>query len=128
MCVCIYKSCIRSLLDYTDVIYDNCFKFDTDKLEHVQRRACIIATRSIRLTKHETPLQEVGLETIKFRRYHRLLYLQREREREYCLVLSCIVLSFLFINLCSFVLFTRCYCNYLCCGELLVASGCMLFS
>ena len=110
MCVCIYKSCIRSLLDYTDVIYDNCFKFDTDKLEHVQRRACIIATRSIRLTKHETPLQEVGLETIKFRRYHRLLYLQREREREReregerekerererilsCIVLYCLVFS-----------------------------------
>ena len=98
MCVCIYKSCIRSLLDYTDVIYDNCFKFDTDKLEHVQRRACIIATRSIRPTKHETPLQEVGLETIKFRRYHRLLYLQRERERgrererERERILSCIVL------------------------------------
>jgi hypothetical protein len=51
-----YKSFIRSLLDYTDVIYDNCSKFDTDKLEPVQRRACIIATGAIRLTKHETLL------------------------------------------------------------------------
>jgi hypothetical protein len=64
-----YKSFIRSLLDYTDVIYDNCSKFDTDKLEPVQRRACIIATWAIRLTKHETLLQEVGLETLKSRRF-----------------------------------------------------------
>ena len=63
----LYKSFIRSLLDYTDVIYDNCSKIDTDKLEHVQHRACIIATEAIRLTKHETLLQEVGLETLKSR-------------------------------------------------------------
>lgn len=69
----LYKSFIRSLLDYTDVIYDNCSKFDTDKLEHVQRRACIIATGAIRLTKHETLLQEVGLETLKSRRRHHRL-------------------------------------------------------
>jgi hypothetical protein len=61
---------IRSLLDYTDVIYDNCSKIDTDKLEHVQHRACIIATEAIRLTKHETLLQEVGLETYFFFRYN----------------------------------------------------------
>ena len=66
----LYKSCIRSLLDYTDIIYDNCSKFDTDKLKHVQHRACIIATGAIRLTKHETLLQEVGLETLKSRRRH----------------------------------------------------------
>ena len=68
-----YKSFIRSLLDYTDVIYDNCSKFDTDKLEPVQRRACSIATGAIRLTKHETLLQEVGLETLKSRRRHHRL-------------------------------------------------------
>ena len=65
----LYKSFIRSLLDYTDVRYDNCCKFDTDKLENVQCRACIIATGVIRLTKHETLLQEVGLETSKYRRH-----------------------------------------------------------
>jgi hypothetical protein len=53
------------LLDYTDIIYANCSKFDTDKLKHVQYRACVIATGAIRLTKHETLLQEVGLETLK---------------------------------------------------------------
>ena len=75
----LYKSFIRSLLDYTDVIYDNCCKVDTDKLENVQCRACSIATGAIRLTKHETLLQEVGLETLKSRRqHHRLVYLHKK--------------------------------------------------
>jgi hypothetical protein len=52
----------------------NCVKFDTDKLEPVQRRACIIATAAIRLTKHETLLQEVGLETLKSRRRHHICH------------------------------------------------------
>jgi hypothetical protein len=78
----LYKSCIRSLLDDTDVIYDNCSKFDTDKLEHVQRRACVIATWAIRLTKHETILQEVGLETLKSRRrHHRFVYLYKIKNK-----------------------------------------------
>ena len=77
-----HRSFIRSLLDYTDVIYDNCSKFDTDKLEPVQRRACIIATAAIRLTKHETLLQEVGLETLKSRRrHHRLVYLNKIKSK-----------------------------------------------
>ena len=78
----LYKSFIRSLLDYTDVIYDNCCKFDTDKLEHVQCRACIIATGAIRLTKHKTLLQEVGIETLKSRRrHHRLVYLYKIKNK-----------------------------------------------
>ena len=78
----LYKSCIRSLLDDTDVIYDNCSKFDTDKLKHVQHRACIIATGAIRLTKHGTLLQEIGLETLKSRRrHHRLVYLNKIKSK-----------------------------------------------
>ena len=77
-----HRSFIRSLLDYTDVIHDNCSKFDTDKLEHVQRRACVIATWAIRLTKHATILQEVGLETLKSRRrHHRFVYLYKIKNK-----------------------------------------------
>jgi hypothetical protein len=78
----LYKLFIRSLLDYTDIIYDNNSKFYTDKLKHVQQRACIIATGAIRLTKHETLQQEVGLETLKSRRrHHRLVYLNKIKSK-----------------------------------------------
>jgi hypothetical protein len=62
--------------------YDNCCKFDTYKLEHVQRRACTIATGATRLIKHETLLQKVGLITLKSRRrHHRLVYLYKIRNK-----------------------------------------------
>ncbi|CAC5418929.1 unnamed protein product [Mytilus coruscus] len=56
----LYKTFVRSLLDYADVIYDNCSSADSANIEHVQRRACIISTGAIRVTKHVTLLKEVG--------------------------------------------------------------------
>ncbi|VDI74910.1 Hypothetical predicted protein [Mytilus galloprovincialis] len=64
--------------DYADVIYDNCTSADSANIEHVQRRACIISTGAIRVTKHVTLLKEVGLELFKIRRQvHRLTYLYK---------------------------------------------------
>lgn len=74
----LYKTFVRSLLDYADVIYDNCTSADSANIEHVQRRACIISTGAIRVTKHVTLLKEVGLELLKTRRQvHRLTYLYK---------------------------------------------------
>ncbi|CAC5398420.1 unnamed protein product [Mytilus coruscus] len=75
----LYKAFVRSLLDYADVIYDNCSSgADFANIEHVQRRACIISTGAIRVTKHVTLLKEVGLELLKIRRkVHRLTYLYK---------------------------------------------------
>ena len=48
----------------------------TSGFNRTNNTACIIATGAIRLTKQETLLQEVGLETLKsHRRHHRLVYL-----------------------------------------------------
>ncbi|CAC5380462.1 unnamed protein product [Mytilus coruscus] len=64
--------------DYADIIYDNCSSADSANIEHVQRRACIISTGAIRVTKHVTLLKEVGLELLKTRRkVHRLAYLYK---------------------------------------------------
>jgi hypothetical protein len=54
----LYKSFVRSLLDYSDVIYDNCSNIDSTKIENIQRRACIILTSAIRVTKLKTLLKE----------------------------------------------------------------------
>ncbi|CAC5401731.1 unnamed protein product [Mytilus coruscus] len=79
----LYKAFVRSLLDYADVIYDNCSIADSANIEHVQRRACIISTGAIRVTKHVTLLKEVGLELLKTRRkVHRLTYLPLENSKE----------------------------------------------
>jgi hypothetical protein len=68
---------VRSLLDYSDVLYDNCSNIDSTKIENIQRRACIILTSAIRVTKHKTLLkEEADVEPLKMRRkLHRLIYL-----------------------------------------------------
>ena len=54
----LYNSFTRSLLDYSDVIYDNYSNIDSTKIENNQRRACIILTVTIRVTKHKTLRKE----------------------------------------------------------------------
>jgi hypothetical protein len=46
----LHKIFVRSLLEYRDVIYDNCSNIDSTKIEYIQRRACIILTGVIRAT------------------------------------------------------------------------------
>jgi hypothetical protein len=68
----LYKSSVRSLLDY-------CSNIDSTKIENIQRRACIILTGAIRVTKHKTLLKEAGVEPLKRRRkFHRFTYLFKE--------------------------------------------------
>ena len=45
----LYKTCVRFLLDYSDVIDDNCSNMDSSKIENIQRWACIILTVTIRV-------------------------------------------------------------------------------
>jgi hypothetical protein len=66
----------RSPLEYSDVFYENCSNIDSTKIENIQRRACIILTCAIRVTKDKTLLKEANVEPIKTRRkLHRLTYL-----------------------------------------------------
>ena len=50
----LHKIFVRSLSEYPDVIYDNCSNIDSTKIEHIQRRTCIMLTDVIRVTKYKT--------------------------------------------------------------------------
>jgi hypothetical protein len=54
----LYKSFVCSMLDYSDVIDDNCSNVDSTKIDNIQRRAGILLTCAIRVTKHKTLLKE----------------------------------------------------------------------
>ena len=41
---CIYTSCIRPLLEYGDIIFDNCTQILKDELESIQLKAARIVT------------------------------------------------------------------------------------
>ena len=60
--VTIYKSFIRSHLDYGDVIYDqsNNDSF-SDKIEQLQYKACLATTGDIQGTSRECLYNELGL-------------------------------------------------------------------
>ena len=70
----IYKTFIRSQLDFADVIYDQaCNSSFHEKLESIQYNACLAITGAIRGTSSENLYQELGLETLKSRRWFRKL-------------------------------------------------------
>ena len=74
--ISIYKTYIRPHLYYGDVIYDRAFNESFhQRLESIQYNAAIAITGTIRGTSSEKLFQELGLETLKSRRWFRKLYL-----------------------------------------------------
>ena len=70
------KTFIRPHQDYGDVIYDRAFNESFHQhLESIQYNAAIAITGTIRGTSSEKLFQELGLETLKSRRWFRKLYL-----------------------------------------------------
>ena len=47
MLVCLYKSLIRLLMEYGDVIWDNCTEFESQLLESVQYDSAKVVTGAI---------------------------------------------------------------------------------
>ena len=74
--ITIYKTFIRPHLDYSEVIYDRAFNESFhQRLESIQYNAAIAITGTIRGTSLEKVFQELGLETLKSRRWSGKLYL-----------------------------------------------------
>ena len=70
--ISIYKTYIRPHLYYGDVIYDRAFNESFhQRLESIQYNAAIAITGTIRGTSSEKLFQELGLETLKSRRWFR---------------------------------------------------------
>ena len=62
----IYKSFIRSHLDYGDMIYDQTFNMSfQQKMETMQYNAALAITGPIRGSSREKLYQELGLETLQ---------------------------------------------------------------
>ena len=68
----IYKSSVRPHLDYGDVVYDQLSNSRlSDKIETIQYNAALAITGAIRGTSKEKLYQELGLESLKDRRWLR---------------------------------------------------------
>ena len=66
---CIYTSFIRPLLEYGDIIFDNCRQIFKDELEPIQLEAARIVTGAKKLVSHDKRYQEIGWLPLAKRRY-----------------------------------------------------------
>ena len=74
--ITIYKAFIRPHLDYGDVLYDQAFNnLFKEKLESIQYDACLALTGAIRGTSKEKIYRELGLRSLRDRRWCRKLCL-----------------------------------------------------
>ena len=69
----LYKSMIRPILEYGNIIYDGSPDTVTSRLENTQRQAALTCTGAYRHTNHETLLNELAWPSLtKRRKNHRL--------------------------------------------------------
>ena len=72
--ITIYKSFIRSLFDFADIIYDQPYNFSIiNRIERIQYNASLAITGAIRGTSREKLYNELGLEPLSSRRWFRKL-------------------------------------------------------
>ena len=71
----IYFSFIRPLLEYADVVWNNCAQYDSNELEKIQNEAARIVTGATKLVSINSLLLETGWETLFSRRNkHKLIF------------------------------------------------------
>ena len=72
----LYKSMVLPIIEYCDIIYDNCTVRDSIAIEQVQRRAALVYTGAYRHTSSDRLLVELGWQSLRTRRLnHKLIQL-----------------------------------------------------
>ena len=66
----IYLTFIRPLLEYGDVIWDNCTQYEKDELDKIQNEAARIVTGTTKLVSINSLYNETCWETLERRRYN----------------------------------------------------------
>ena len=55
----LYKSMIRPLLDYCDVIYDSSTMYESERLDKLQRKSSLLCTGAFRITSNEKSIKRI---------------------------------------------------------------------
>ena len=64
----LYKTMVLPIIEYCDVIYDNCTIKHSLALENTQRRAALVCTGAYRHTSNDSLLAELGWQPLRVRR------------------------------------------------------------
>ena len=70
----IYTSFIRPILEYADVVWDNCTQYEINALEKIQIQAARIVTGTTTLVSLDKLYQETGWETLEERKKSITMY------------------------------------------------------
>ena len=69
-----YFSFIRPILEYADIVWDNCTQYEKNELEKIQIEAAMIVTGATRSCSNKKILEEAGWDSLETRREkHRLI-------------------------------------------------------
>lgn len=72
----LYKTMVLPIIEYCDIIYDNCTIKNSLALENIQRRAALTCTGAYRHTSNDSLLSELNWQPLRIRRQvHKLLML-----------------------------------------------------
>ena len=66
--ICLYKSLIRPLIEYSDVIWDNCCEWESQLLESVQYESARVVTGAIEGTSGRRLRDELAWEVLSVKR------------------------------------------------------------
>ena len=76
--ISLYKSLIRPVMEYADVIWDGCSEYESNILEGIQYEAARVVTGAIKGTSKGRLLNELCWEDLKTRRYlHKMFFLYK---------------------------------------------------
>ena len=88
--IVLYKALILPVLEYANVLYDNCSVYLKQRLESIQRQAAIMCTGAFVNTGYTRLLNELGWASLEDRRkFFRLCYLYKwliRRSLNICLI------------------------------------------
>ena len=83
----IYRTFIRLLLEYGDIIWDNCTKQEKTELDKIRNEAARIATGATELVSVYALYKEIGWETLEKRRNnHKLTLVLQNDELSYSFI------------------------------------------
>ena len=69
-----YFSFVRPILEYADIIWDNCYNYEKESIEKVQWEAARIVTGATKSCNRIKLLEDTGWDTMEKRRYkHRMI-------------------------------------------------------
>ena len=71
----IYTAFIRPLIEYGDIIWDNCSQYEKQELDKIQKEAARIATGATRLVSIRALCKEIGWDSLEKRRSNHKLTL-----------------------------------------------------